>query len=498
MACPTTILDTATSVPISCVNEIVTSKGCSDYFKIGPQLERYGEGLLPGDAVMPINKTTGMLTTTGTTWGGLKTVLNTMFNNSTICKMGDQVGNYFEDEDEAADADGIIATALQKNVDAYRAGLAAAAAGGGPAATAAASAAAALAARARARTTGRPAATPAPAAAAAAAANLVNPIIGAGTVGIGAGDINDILDKITKLQTIEQNLIAQLDEYIRNSVAGTSGTDATIVALTDKINTIADARISMFKSISANANVMHTGISQSRVDLVNQMTLLQVVEDQLNQAKTKIQTISNRNDTQMRLVEINTYYGNRYEAQSKLMKKIILVCLPLLILFILKKKGILPSTLGNYIIGSVIAVGGAFLMYSIWDIFTRSNMDFNTYDWAYEQPDEQSPTIWQYNKANLFNFDNLFKNLIQNLGLCVGDSCCSPGTVYDSTSFQCIPANASNTVMSREAAQAKLDANKEPFISSDGLLQGTVIKTYMKDNSNGIMPFSYDMRYAAI
>lgn len=497
MACPTTILDTATTVPISCVNEIVTSKGCSDYFKIGPQLEKYGEGLLPANSVFPIDKATGILTTTNTNWGSFKSVLNGMFNNPAICKMGSEYSNYFEDEDEAADVDGIIATALNKNVDAYRAGLAAAAAGGGPAAAAAASPAGVAAARARYRGTSPSSRPPVPTPAATGAAGAaVNPIIGGGTVGIGAGDINDILDKITKLQTVESSLIAQLDEYIRNTVV--TGSDATIIALTDKINAIADARISMFKSISANANVMQTGISQSRVDLVNQMTLLQVVEDQLNQAKTKIQTISNRNDTQMRLVEINTYYGNRYEAQSKLMKKIILVCLPLLVLFILKKKGILPSTLGNYIIGIVIAVGGAFLMYSIWDIFTRSNMDFNSYDWAYEQPDEQTPTIWQYNKANLFNFDNLFKNLIQNLGLCVGDSCCSPGTVYDSTSFQCIPANASDTVMSKAAAQAKLDANKEPFISSDGLLQGTVIKTYMKDNSNGITPFSYDMRYAAI
>jgi hypothetical protein len=296
----------------------------------------------------------------------------------------------------------------------------------------------------------------------------------------GTTNISNIVKNIQNLQTTEQALINDLDAYTSKS-GGYVATDPVIVGLTAKINAIADARISMFKTISDNANILQSGVSQSRVDLVSQMTLLQVVEEQLNAAKTKIQELNNKNDTQMRLVEINTYYGQRYEAQSGLMKKIIMVCIPLLILFILKKKMILPETIGNYIIGVVIAVGAVYILYNVWDIFTRSNMDFATYDWEFEQPEGQIPSIWEYNKKNMFNLDGLIKNLMGNLGVCIGEQCCSPGLVYDSTKMLCTKPPTAQT------------------FTTMGGMQGTVISDpLLTDQDIGVAPFSPELGFASV
>jgi hypothetical protein len=299
------------------------------------------------------------------------------------------------------------------------------------------------------------------------------------------GNISEIVTNIANLQTTEQTLINELDSYTSKS-GGYVATDPIIIGLVTKINAIADARIAMFKTISANANILQTGVSQSRVDLVSQMTLLQVVEDQLNAAKEKIQQLNNKNDTQMRLVEINTYYGQRYEAQGGLMQKIIMVCIPLLILFILKKKGILPEMIANYVIGIVIALGTIYILYNVWDIFVRSNMDFNTYDWAYEQPEGQVPSIWEYNKKNMFNFDGILKNLMTNLGVCIGEQCCAPGLTYDNTRMQCVkPPLAQKTV--------------SPFTTM-GNLQGTVLRNTdaLNDEIIGVAPFSHELAFASV
>jgi hypothetical protein len=297
------------------------------------------------------------------------------------------------------------------------------------------------------------------------------------------GNISDIVMNIKKLQTTEQALINELDSYTSKS-GGYIATDPIIIGLVQKINAVADARISMFKTISRNANILQTGVSQSRIDLVSQMTLLQVVEDQLNAAKEKIRKLNNKNDTQMRLVEINTYYGQRYEAQTNLMKKIIMVCIPVLILYILKKKGILPETIGNYVIGIVIAIGSIFIVSSVWDIFTRSNMDFNSYDWEYEQPEGQIPSIWEYNKANflnLFGFKNLIKNLMVNLGVCIGEDCCAPGLVYDNNKMKCV-----------------VPPKAQAFTTMNNQLQGTVISSSFNDNVIGVAPFSYEMAFESL
>ena len=296
------------------------------------------------------------------------------------------------------------------------------------------------------------------------------------------GNISEIVKNIQNLQTTEQALINDLDSYTSKS-GGYVATDPIIIGLTTKINAIAESRIAMFKTISANANILQTGVSQSRVDLVSQMTLLQVVEDQLNAAKQKIQKLQNRNDTQMRLVEINTYYGHRYEAQSGLMKKIIMVCIPLLILYILKKKGILPETIANYVIGAVIAVGSIYIAYNLWDLFTRSNMEFNTYDWEYEQPGAQSPTIWEYNKANMFNLKGLMNNLMENLGVCVGEKCCEDGLVYNDERMKCV-----------------VPPKPESFTTANNQLQGTILpnSNTLNDEVIGVAPFSHELAFQSV
>jgi len=331
------------------------------------------------------------------------------------------------------------------------------------------------------------------------------------TTDISGGSIEDILNNIQTLQTTEQALIEKLD-----ALTSTTGYDrAAAAALVTQINSIADARLSMFSAINANANIIQAGVANSRIDLVAQMTLYQVVEQQLNDAKAHLDSLNSRNDTKLRMVEINTYYGNRYEAQGKLMKTIILFCLPVLILYIIKKKGLIPETISNYLIGIIIAVGAIVILRNIWDLWTRSNMDFNSYNWDYQwsDPASQIPSIIEYNNKHMFNFSGLFQNLMANLGLCVDDKCCAPGTYYNKAKGQCFAPSSSMSANSvRAAAEAKAEAEKQGFttlagsagsqgFTSGGNLEGTIIASYVNDKKNtynGIAPFSYQMDYASI
>jgi hypothetical protein len=315
------------------------------------------------------------------------------------------------------------------------------------------------------------------------------------------GNISNMLENIQNLQATEQDLINQLDAYTSSN--GYISSDPKIINMVNNINSIADSRIALFQTISANADVLQTGVSQSRMDLVAQMTLLQSVEDQLNQAKAKIDELNKQNDTQMRMVQINTYYGQRYESQSELMKKIIFFCLPLLVLFILKKKEIIPETIANYIIGIYIAIGSFIILLNIWDIFTRSNMEYNTYNWDYSITDTtKPPTIKQYNDEHffkfLFNFTALYEFLSEYLGICVAETCCAPGMEYDTTELKCImsPGSVNNTTSVLPSSRSK---NKDGFTS--GALSGTVIETYVDDKKNthnGISPYSSDNPYERV
>jgi hypothetical protein len=309
-------------------------------------------------------------------------------------------------------------------------------------------------------------------------------------------NVNNILDNIQKLQAAEQDIINQLDAYV--SATGYVTGDTKVNEWINTINAIAESRVAMFETIYGNANILQTGVSQSRIDLVNQITLLQIVEDQLNQAKAKIEELQSVNDTKMRMVQINSYYGQRYEAQGDLMKKIILVCIPILVVFILKKKEIIPETISNYIIGIVTGIGAFIIVYTLWDIYTRNNMDFSQYDWKYISPEASTPTVWQYNKEH-FKIENIFKGLLGALGICVSDTCCSDGMTFDADKNQCVAPSKMNKQRERFTGQA--GSMTESFTTGNSGLKGTVIASYFNDDKNnykGIEPFSHDSAYATI
>lgn len=248
-------------------------------------------------------------------------------------------------------------------------------------------------------------------------------------------DYEALLQKIAKLQDLEKSLIDKLDK--ESTVSGYTG---NLTDMTQEINDLSDARIAMFKVIQKMYKGVQKNVSNSRVDLVHQLTLVNVMEDQLSKAKEGINKLQNQNDTKMRLVEINTYYGKRYEAHIEMMKLFIIICIPVLILLVLKNREILPEVLSNYLVGITLGVGIFFLARKLWDLFTRSNMNYDEYDWKYESPAATSPTIWEYNKKHLFNFEKPLKNLIKNAGICAGESCCDYGLSYDPNKNKCVIA----------------------------------------------------------
>ena len=111
--------------------------------------------------------------------------------------------------------------------------------------------------------------------------------------------VQDILTSIQKSQQAEKELLIQLD-------AQTNKADYTIndetQSLIDSINSLSNSRIAMLASIGDKANVLQSGVANSRTDLISQMTLLGVVEDQLNKSKQNKDALESQNDTKLRLV----------------------------------------------------------------------------------------------------------------------------------------------------------------------------------------------------
>ena len=284
-----------------------------------------------------------------------------------------------------------------------------------------------------------------------------------------------LLKNINNLQTMESDLYKQIE------AASANDTDsAKQDAIIKKINELSTMRMTMFNELDGMYRSMQGRVSQSRIDLVDQLTVTGVMEQELNNAKKNLNVIQSNKDNKMRLVEINTYYASKYKAQAGLMKRVIMVCIPLLILAIVAKKGWIPRNISNGLIGIVVVVGGFMIIKQVINLSSRNNMNYDEFDWTWD-PDANDPTVYEYDKDQLTGSINSIvedaNSFVANLGLgCVGSECCADGTKYDEDKGQCIEGFANGR---RSVSYVEVEGGVCPFKPGK-----SVVKPFSDTQSN--------------
>ena len=132
------------------------------------------------------------------------------------------------------------------------------------------------------------------------------------------------------------------------------------------------------------------------------------------------------------MVEINTYYGKRYNAHANIMKTIFIFCIPIIILAVLANSGILPPNIYRFLSGAVIIIAVILLGYQLIDLSNRDNMNWDEYNWYFNQ--NNAPTDSSDGTASSSSNPWSTPSLT-----CVGSECCYEGSTYDSSKNICVP-----------------------------------------------------------
>jgi hypothetical protein len=147
-----------------------------------------------------------------------------------------------------------------------------------------------------------------------------------------------------------------------------------------------------------------------------------------------VSDIDKTNNNNIRITEVNTYYGEQYKSYIELIKMIIWFSILILFLSILKQKGLFPEAILSSLIGLIMVIGIMYSLFTYYDFSRRSNMNFNEYDWG-----EARPPLPDENKIRTPVNENEMKSLSESLGIdCVGMECCSDGMKYDNDLRKCV------------------------------------------------------------
>ena len=275
-----------------------------------------------------------------------------------------------------------------------------------------------------------------------------------------------IVNDIQTLQTMEQQIFSNLENNPNLTVQQQK-------EIVEKMNQLSNMRINLYQTLSGVNNYYQNALYSSQGTLQEQTAAIYIVENELNTAKRRLEALDVEKTNKIRLVEINNYYGDKYVEHGNLMKIIIFTLVPVIILAIINKSGILPDTIYYALVMIVAAIGGYFFWIRFGSIITRDNMNYQTYDWYFDP--STAPTGSSSSSDPWASLDSL--------GTCIGQDCCSPGQLYDETLDQCVgdstaPPSTTDTYATPPATTSTTSTTSttESFVT-EGMIEKMLTKT---------------------
>ena len=103
-----------------------------------------------------------------------------------------------------------------------------------------------------------------------------------------------------------------------------------------------------------------------------------------------IKSLEDVEQNKLRLVQINDYYSKRYDAETKIVKKVIIVLVAFLILSILSYKKLMPPVIAAIFCGFLLFISFFIIYAGHTDIESRDKLVFDEYDWGTDVKDKSN------------------------------------------------------------------------------------------------------------
>lgn len=158
--------------------------------------------------------------------------------------------------------------------------------------------------------------------------------------------------------------------------------------------------------------------------------VLKIAENELKTQREQLDALQASYNGKKRMIELNTYYGKRFMAQSGVLKIFIYMCIPVLILAILANAGLFPSYIAGIMIVAIVVVGVVYIYAAVRDINRRDNQNFDEYTWEFDP--SRVGTIVNPNYGVTGTGAN------GNIVGCFNGKCCGANTKWDAPSGTCV------------------------------------------------------------
>ena len=214
----------------------------------------------------------------------------------------------------------------------------------------------------------------------------------------------DIFKSMEGIQKIERDLYTLLNDL--SVVEPDSEMQKKII---NQIESLSEIRIKMLRDLTSMYQNLHINISDSKINLSDQWKVTDIIDNELKNAKEKLNILRNEKNNKLRMTNINVYHGKKYNAHANVMKILLISCILILILTFVNKRELLPQNIVVILIGIIIFYGGLRITLLVIDISRRDNMNYDKYKWDFNPGDVNIPERVKETEDDAdTNADNIF------------------------------------------------------------------------------------------
>lgn len=186
----------------------------------------------------------------------------------------------------------------------------------------------------------------------------------------------NILTDIQNLQQQEKNLYAELD-----TLGGEENKEQQD-AIIQQINELTDARITLLNELTSSFSTANDVLDKSRRSLKSELSLVGVVEDELNKVKRNYDALISNETNRIRMIQISNYEVERTYAHKEIFKTVVVGLAIVLGFAVLYKNDLIPSSVLSGGIIITLAVLIIMVVRRMLDLQFRSNFVYEQYNWG--------------------------------------------------------------------------------------------------------------------
>jgi hypothetical protein len=192
---------------------------------------------------------------------------------------------------------------------------------------------------------------------------------------------DELTEQISNLQKLESDKYNALDILLKSNPSPDNvAQQKTII---NDISEISILRSKLFDTLLNNTSSHLKVNEQMNSNLEDKKKIITLIENDLMAKKAALEAEQQKISNTGRMVDINTYFHKQYTARIKIMKLIVLICFVIIFFIVLMHLGWLPQELVTVIVVIVLVAGLIYIGYLVNDMYQRSNINFDEYDFPH-------------------------------------------------------------------------------------------------------------------